>query len=106
MRARRINRQDLGAGCLLQPLAIPGLWLVLLGQSHDGYIEDNQPRTEGWVGVELKLEGAGVRPGSGGGAEVETWMLSGLCNPSSACSKSNIQGQGWGTKWGRGWFWR
>lgn len=31
---------------------------MLLDKRHDGYAEENQPRVEGWVGVELKLEGA------------------------------------------------
>ena len=47
-----------------------------------------------------------VKPGSGGGAEVETWTLSGPRQPLSSCSKSNTQVQGWGTKWRRAGFGR
>ena len=36
------------------------------GQWHDGYIQDKQPRAEGWQGVEV----GGIRQGSGQAREV------------------------------------
>lgn len=51
--------------------------MVLQGKRHDEHIEDQQPKAEGSVGVELELEGPrGQASSRTGGAEVGNWTLS------------------------------
>ena len=102
---RQTDRQDRGAGCPFQSLEVPGsgwgFWAMARWVHSRQAAKGRRLAGGGGWGNQ-----AGVRPGSGGGADVGTWTLSGPCKPLSSFSKTNTQVQGWGTKWGRDQFGR